>query len=157
MNSNFDWMASEARKRTLTETYPLAALAVGEYFTVRDHFQHARVAASEYGRKHGLVFSCRMQQDRTMRVYRVARDQASVDVRGRNGKRRIDVVVAVPTQVQFNNWLATFQPTQLFVMPKSYQLHFLLMQAWVSLYAIEHGQEWACGTDSNGNLLITRR
>lgn len=140
---------------TLTDTYPLRALAVGQHFTVQNRFQHARVAASEYGRKHGMCFSCRMQDDGTMRVYRCERTEAMVDQRGRNGKRRIDYV-ACPTQDQFNSWLATFAPGQLQVIPRTMQDHYLLFQAWLTLYSMQHGQAWRCGTDSNGNLLVTR-
>lgn len=141
---------------TLTSQYPFDALAVGNYFTVYSRYQHARVAASEYGRKHGLVFSCRMQPDRTMRVYRVASDQQKVDQRGRQGKRRIDHVLAMPTEQEFYQWLATFAPGQSFSMPTTYRAHYLLMQAWCSLYAIKTSQQWKCGNSSDGTLLITR-
>lgn len=141
---------------TLTAQYPFDALTVGNYFTVYARFQHARVAASEYGRKHGMVFSCRMQPDRTMRVYRVASDQARVDQRGRHGKRRIESTTVEPTQVQFNEWLDTFEHGQSYSMPTSYRASYLLMTAWVSLYALQHGEAWKCGTSGKGELLITR-
>jgi hypothetical protein len=140
---------------TLTATYPLAALAVGQFFTVNSRLQHARVAASEYGRKHGMAFSCRVQEDGSMRVYRCERSQAVIDQRGRNGKRRIDYQQA-PTQDQFNTWLATFDAGQLQVISNTMHDHYLLMQAWLSLYALQTGQAWRCGTDSNGNMLVTR-
>lgn len=141
---------------TLTATYPFTALAVGNYFTVEEQFQHARVAASEYGRKHGQCYSCRKQQDGTMRVYRVNVDQRSVDQRGRRGKRRIDVSIPMPTEEQFYSWLATFMPTMSYVMPATYRQHYLLMQAWTSLYAIRNRQEWHCGMTSNQELMINR-
>lgn len=140
---------------TLTDTYPLRALAVGQYFTVYSRFQHARVAASEYGRKHGMAFSCRMQDDGTMRVYRCERSQATIDQRGRNGKRRIEYAT-IPTQEQFNSWLATFAPGQLQVIPRTMREHYLLMQAWLSLYVLTTGLEYRYGTDAIGNLLVTR-
>lgn len=141
---------------TLTGQYPFAALTVGNYFIVYGRYQHARVAASEYGRKHGMVFSCRMQPDRTMRVYRVASDQANVDKRGRQGKRRIDTSIVMPTEQQFYEWLATFTPGQSFSMPTTYRPHYLLMTAWTTLYALRYKQVWHCGTSSNGELLINR-
>lgn len=140
----------------LTATYPFTALQVGNYFTVSTKYQHARVAASEYGRKHGMVFSCRKQPDGTMRVYRVASDQRTVDVRGRQGKRRIDTSIAMPTEQQFMEWLATFKPTEMYAMPVIYRQHYLLMQAWVSLYALRTNQAWKCGNTTTGELLITR-
>ncbi len=47
----------------LTKQYPFGEIKVGQYFEVRDRFQHARVAASEYGRKHRMCFTCRMQAE----------------------------------------------------------------------------------------------
>lgn len=81
---------------TRTSQYNFAALEVGKYIQVYTQFQHARVAASEYGRKHNKVFTCRKQEDGSMKIYRVANDQANVDRRGRNAMRAIPVR-SVPT------------------------------------------------------------
>jgi hypothetical protein len=143
-------------RETLTATYPLETLTVGNYFTVTNQFQHARVAASEYGRKHGMVFSCRKQDDGSMRVYRVARDQANVDIRGRQGHRHIPQSIVIPTQEQFNQWLSTFNAGSSYAMPTTYRGHYLLFTAWVSLYALQNAATWHCGNNSNGELLITR-
>jgi hypothetical protein len=139
-----------------TSEYPFDALAVGNYFTVHDHMQHARVAASEYGRKHGMVFSCRMQPDRTMRVYRCDGSQANVDKRGRQGKRAIPTTIKQPTKQEFFDWLSTFKPGQLFVMPSTYTATFLLMQAWTELYSIKNAATFRSALQSDGTLLIAR-
>jgi hypothetical protein len=119
---------------TLTSQYHFASLTVGNYITVVERFQHARVAASEFARRHGMVFSCRMQPDGTMRVYRVAADQAKVDVRGRTGKRRIPARVDLPTKAQFMQWLDTLPVGTLYYMPISYASHYMLFDAWIDIY-----------------------
>jgi hypothetical protein len=152
-----DWYDSRFEPiPTLTASYPFASLSVGNYFTVLRKYQHARVAASEYGRKNGMVFSCRMQEDRSMRVYRVAKDQEPVDKRGRHGRRRIDTALHLPTQTEFDAWLGTFKAGQSFAMPITYRAQFLLMQAWASLYSIHSKQEWKTGNNAKGELMLTR-
>lgn len=139
-----------------TAQYPFAGMAVGNYFTVWSHFQHARVAASEYGRKNGMVFSCRKQPDGSMRVYRVEGSQALVDQRGRQGKRRIPSTVHQPTKQEFVGWLATFAPGQSFTMPATYSQTFLAMQAWCELYSLQSGIAMHSALQPNGTLLIAR-
>lgn len=140
-----------------TSQYPFAALTVGNYFTVTEQFQHARVAASEYGRRHGMVFSCRKQPDRTMRVYRVAADQARVDQRGRQGKRIIPVQAAtMPSQSDFCGWLSMFKPGDSFALPSAYAPHFQLMQAWCELHSFRTGVAYRSALQSNGTLLVAR-
>ncbi len=140
---------------TRTSQYNFDSLAVGNYLVVADHYQHARVAASEFGRKHGMVFSCRMQPDRTMRVYRVEASQSTVDNRGRQGRRRIPQTTPQPTKQQYMGWLATFEPGQSFLMPSDYAGSFQLMQAWTELYSLKVGVQFRAVIQSNG-LLIAR-
>ena len=158
MNTEFhdDYMKQYENRPTLTASYPFASLSVGNHFIVRSRFQHARVAASEYARKNGVVFSCRMQADRTMHVYRVAKDQEPIDKRGRHGRRRIEAALHLPTQQEFDGWLGTFKADQSFAMPVTYRAQYLLMQAWASLYAIHNKQEWKSGNTANGELMLTR-
>jgi hypothetical protein len=96
-----------------------------------------------------------MQPDRTMRVYRVEASQASVDNRGRQGKRRIPNAVPQPTKQQFMGWLETFAPGQSFLMPDTYSQSFQLMQAWVELYSLKTGVQFKSAIQANG-LLIAR-
>lgn len=139
---------------SLTKQYPFESMSVGDSFTVIARFQHARVAASEYGRKHGCVFTCRMQEDRTMIVYRVEANQASVDVRGRRGRRRI-VANADPTALQFDAWLQGFSVGQSYTMPSSYVHLYAAMQAWCELHSIKRGRT-VTATVQAGTLVIHR-
>lgn len=150
------YLKTKGKAMTRTSEYPFDALTVGNYFVVSDHHQHARVAASEYGRKHGMVFSCRMQPDRTMRVYRCDGSQANVDKRGRQGKRVIPTTIKQPTKQEFFGWLNTFKPGQSFVMPSAYTDTFLLMQAWVELYSLKANVSMHSALQSDGTLLIAR-
>lgn len=140
----------------LTKQYPFHALSVGNHFTVTERFQHARVAASEFARKNGMVFTCRMQSDGTMRIYRVEASQAAVDSRGARGKRRIPVTAKQPTKAEFMGWLATFQAGQSFAMPTTYVLSFELMAAWVELFAVKTNQTFRTALQPNGTLLIAK-
>jgi hypothetical protein len=140
----------------LTKQYPFQALSVGNHFIVTERFQHARVAASEFARKHGMVFTCRMQSDGTMHVIRVEANQASVDVRGAKGKRRIPVIVKQPTKAEFMGWLAMFLPGQSFAMPATYTASFDLMSAWVELFAVKTNQLYRAALQPNGTLLIAK-
>lgn len=129
-------------------------MSVGDSFIVASRFQHARVAASEYAKRHGCVFTCRMQPDRTMIVYRVASDQARIDNRGRIGKRRI-VACTDPTAMQFDTWLATFQVGQAYSMPASYSHIYVAMQAWCELHSIKRGRH-VTAIVQGGSLIIKR-
>lgn len=140
---------------TRTSQYPFNSLAVGNYFIVAEQFQHARVATSEFGRKNGVVFSCRKQPDGTMRVYRVEASQATVDNRGRQGRRRIPNAVSQPTKQQFCEWLNTFAPGYSFLMPDTYSQSFQLIQAWTELYSLKTGVQFKSAIQANG-LLIAR-
>jgi hypothetical protein len=138
----------------LTKSYPFDSMSVGDSFVVNQRYQHARVAASEYARRHNVVFTCRMQEDRSMLVIRVAHDQERVDQRGRNGRRRIPAN-SDPTQLQFMQWLATFAVGQSYTMPALYSHLFLAMAAWCELYSIRA----SCNVTSvmiGGTLLIKR-
>lgn len=147
---------------TLTSSYPLDSLAVGQYFTVnyRARFQHARVAASEFGRKHSRAFSCRIQDDgQTMRVYRVADSQAHVDKRGRNGRRMLPAIpqsIVEPTRVQFLEWLRTFAPGQSYSMPVSYSAMYLNMVSWCFEYSSQTGILITAGLWHDRSLMIHR-
>lgn len=145
---------------TLTATYPLATLNVGSYFTVYNRFQHARVAASEYGRKHRQAFSCRMQdgEPRSMRVYRVEFDQATVDQRGRNGRRELPDVpasIVAPTREQYCAWLASFAPGQSYAMPIAYYGMFGNMMEWTRSFSELTGDLFTAGLWHDGTLMIT--
>lgn len=147
--------------RNLTRQYPFDSMAVGDYFTVFSHFQHCRVAASEFARKHNQVYSCRMQPKdatglRSMRVYRVELNQDAVDKRGREGKRRIPQRIEQPSRNQFFGWLNTFNPGQSFLMPVAYAGSFDLMQAWIEVYSLKTGIRFRSGLQPNGSLLIAR-
>jgi len=124
----------------LTKSYPLNQMAIGDYFVVRDRFQHARVAASEYARRHGMAFSCRMQEDGTMHVYRCENNQAIVDQRGSRGRRRIVRAVNEPSAAQFSEWLSTFAVGQSYMMPACYSHLFAAMLAWCELHSIKSNQ-----------------
>lgn len=139
-----------------TSQYPFSDLGIGHYFSVDEHFQHARVAASEYGRRNGVVFSCRMQEDRTMRVYRVERNQASVDVRGRQGHRAIPQAVTLPSKQQFTGFLLTLKPGMSYKMPAQYSSAFELMQAWTELTALKTRIVLRSALQSDGTLLLSR-
>lgn len=137
-----------------TSIYPFAALSIGDHFTVYHRFQHCRVAASEYGRKHNMVFSCRMQEDRSMNVYRVELSQKPVDQRGRNGRRAIPAVNG-PTFEQFTTYLATLVVGQS-VRLKQYQDMFPIMSDWCSMYSTVYGVMITGGLWHDGTFMITR-
>lgn len=140
---------------SLTATYNFAALSVGNSITVYDRFQHARVAASEYARRHNVVFTCRVQDDpRCMVITRCESNQANVDKRGARARRRLPVAND-PTQVQFSQWLAGFGIGSTYIMPAHYSHLFLAMQAWCELHSLRN----ACLVTAHmegGTLLITR-
>lgn len=145
----------------LTRQYPFDTMAIGDYFTVFSHFQHCRVAASEYARKHNQVYSCRMQPNdetgqRSMRVYRVAGNQDQVDKRGRQGKRIIPTAQPAPTRNQFFGWLNTFSAGQSFLMPASYSASFQVMEAWAEVYSLKTGIKFRTALQPSGSLLISR-
>lgn len=148
-------MQIEQQPETLTEQYHFDLMNVGDAITVYSRFQHARVAASEFGRKHGVVFTCRMQPDRSMVIHRVAQDQSNIDKRGRQGKRRISQSVIDPTQQEFTKWLDTFEVDQSFAMPVTYRHLFLVMQAWTELHALRTGKGFKSGITFAGELLVT--
>lgn len=125
---------------TLTASYPFRSMSVGDSFVIRQRFQHCRVAASEYAHRHGVVFTCRMQADRSMIVYRVASDQHPVDQRGRNGRRHIPSQSSDPTALQFDTWLASLAPGQSYLMPASYRHLYAAMQAWCELHSIKRNR-----------------
>jgi hypothetical protein len=139
---------------TLTSSYGLEALNIGEYVVVYEHFQHARVAASEHARKHGKAFSCRKQSNGTMHVYRVAANQANVDRRGSRSKRYIPYPVPMPTKDDFMSWLGTMAVGQSQVMLKEYEGMYPVMQAWCELYSLKTGHMINTYMD-NGLLVIT--
>lgn len=123
----------------LTKQYPFDSLSVGSSFTVYQRFQHCRVAASEYARRHNLVFTCRMAHDNgtdSMTVYRVEVSQRPVDQRGRNARRRIPSQ-SDPTALQFDTWLASLLPGQSYLMPATYAHCFNAMQAWCELHSLK--------------------
>lgn len=124
----------------LTHAYNFGSLQIGDYLVVYERFQHARVAASEYGRKHNMVFSCRMQPNGTMHVYRVNATQATVDRRGRVGKRAIPHKVDFPSKDEFITWLGTLQPGQHVNMVKEYEGMYPVMMAWCELYSLRTGR-----------------
>lgn len=136
----------------LTKTYPFDSMSIGDSFVVSTRFQHARVAASEYARRHNQAFTCRVQPDRTMIVYRVANDQKIVDQRGRRGRRRI-AAVNDPTAMQFAQWLDSFTPGQSYLMPAHYSHLFAAMIAWCELYSLKHGRR-VRASEIGGSLLI---
>lgn len=138
---------------TLTSMYPFRSMSVGDTFRVLSRFQHCRVAASDYSRKHGYVFTCRMQDDGTMLVHRVSNDQKPIDQRGSRGRRRI-VVNHDPTQAQFAEWLATFAVGQSYSLPASYGHLFLVMDAWTEIYSLRSGRQFTTSRVGD-NLLIT--
>lgn len=141
---------------SLTSTYPFQQMSVGDSFTVSDRFQHARVAASEYARRNGVVFSCRMQDDRTMRVHRVENNQAPVDRRGARGRRRIVTAIAEPTRNQFTEWLSTFGVAQAYIMPVNYSHCYAAMEAWCELATLQGAMSFACDRTSDNALRIRR-
>lgn len=136
----------------LTQAYNFGSLQVGDYLVIYDRFQHARVAASEYGRKHSMVFSCRMQPNQTMHIYRVSGSQAGVDRRGRQGKRIIPRKVDMPSKVDFLNWLDTLNPGQHVNMVQDYEGMYPVMQAWCELYSLRTGK--LIGTYMQGVELV---
>lgn len=138
----------------LTKTYPFHTMQIGDSFTVSARFQHARVAASEYARRHNMVFTCRVQDDDTMIIYRVAQDQAKIDQRGRSGRRRITNTID-PTAMQFGQWLAGFQVGQSYTMPSSYSHLYTAMIAWSELYSLRSGRSIVASMNG-GALLINR-
>lgn len=128
----------------LTKQYPFTSMTIGDSFTVSSRYQHARVAASEFARKHGWVFTCRMNEEipgqpRTMTIHRVEQDQATIDNRGRRGRRRI-VASCDPSAMQFDQWLLTFTKGQSYTMPLSYSHLYLAMQAWCEVHRLKHGR-----------------
>lgn len=139
----------------LTKSYPFDQMAVGDSFTVAERFQHARVAASEYARRYGVVFTCRVQDDRTMRVYRVENNQAPVDRRGARGRRRIVQAIAEPSKHEFQQWLLQFTIAQTYIMPAHYSHCFAAFEAWVELLQFTSLQRYTC-VRSDGTLRIMR-
>lgn len=142
----------------LTRQYQFNTLGIGDSLVVYQRFQHARVAASEYARRHNVVFSCRVEYDdagnKSMRIHRVAQDQARVDNRGRNGRRRI-ASNNEPTALQFDAWLSGFSVGQSYIMPASYSHMYAAMQAWCELHSIKHHRSIVTIV-SNGELHIER-
>lgn len=143
---------------TLTSTYPFKQMTVGDSFTVTTQFQHCRVAASDYARRNGIVFSCRMQHDnlgnQSMVCHRVENNQAPVDRRGARGKRRIVTAVAEPSKDQFQAWLLTFAVGQTYIMPASFAHTFSAMEAWSELLAYTNDARFTC--QRTDRLRITR-
>lgn len=128
-------------------------MAIGDSFIVRERHQHARVAASEYARRHGMVFTCRMQEDRTMVVHRVTNDQRPIDQRGRNGRRRIVAPSSDPNAVSFEQWLQSLTPGMSVTIRSNYRHLFSAMQAWVELHALKTGRN-VTSLLHGGELLI---
>jgi hypothetical protein len=139
----------------LTSTYPFDSMSVGDSFTVIGRFQHARVAASEYARKHSQCYTCRMQPDGTMKIFRCEANQIPVDQRGRRGRRRIVQAVNEPSSIQFGEWLATFAVGQSYNMPASYAHLFTAMIAWCELYSLRSGRN--VRAERNGDTLVITR
>jgi hypothetical protein len=142
------------RCMTRTSQYHLETLAIGDSIVVTERFQHARVAASEYARRNNACFTCRMQDDGSMIIYRVNLDQRPIDARGRRGKRKI-VSTVDPTALQFQQWLGSFAPGSSYTMPRSYSHLFVAMIAWCELYSIKTGITVTAHV-MNGELLIKR-
>ena len=139
----------------LTKTYPFDSMSVGDSFTILTRFQHARVAASEYSRKHGVCFTCRMQDDGSMKVYRCENNQLPVDQRGRRGRRRIVQAVNEPSSAQFGEWLSTFDIGQRYNMPAIYAHLFTAMQAWCELHSLRTGR--MVTAERLGDMLVITR
>lgn len=143
-------------KQTLTSQYPFDAMTVGSVFTVYSRFQHARVAASEYGRKHGCVFTCRMQDDGSMQVHRVSNDQANVDQRGRRSNRRLAHATNDPTREQFMQWIGSFEIGQSYTMPIAYTHLYSAMTAWCEVYSLRINRSIVATLLPDMTLLIQR-
>lgn len=150
---------------TKRSNYPFKNMVVGQSFTlpVGWDMQHARVSASEYGRRHNAVFTCRMQEDGSMRIYRVALSQQDIDRRGRNSMRVIPSTeiltlanANVPTEDQFKQWLGTLTPGSHYDMPISYSTVYQRMASWVVSYGLEHGVPYSTSLTASGLLRIAR-
>lgn len=143
---------------TLTSTYPFKSLAIGDSFTVYNDFQHCRVAASEYGRKHGQCYTCRMADEpRRMTITRCKDSQAVIDQRGRSGRREIPLVpttIVEPSRSQYLEWLATFAPGQSYRMPASYTHLFGNMMLWTAQFSQSTGHMYTAGLMADGSLSI---
>lgn len=142
-----------------TKMYRFHTLAVGQSITLPatwDH-QHARVAASEHARRYGKCFTCRMQEDRTMIIYRVEDAQYRIDARGRNGRRHIPAQVAsVPTEQTFCTWLATFTDGQSYTVSIAYRNYYARMAQWTIQHSIATNVPYSTSLDSAMQLVITR-
>lgn len=143
---------------SLTSTYPFESMQVGDSFVVSDRFQHARVAASEYARRNGQCYSCRVEYvdgQRYLRVHRTMNDQIPVDRRGSRGRRRIVQAVAEPSSADFSTWLITFAVGQQYIMPESYTHLYSAMIAWCELHSIKHSV-YVSAQVVNNELVIKR-
>jgi hypothetical protein len=146
--------------------YPLRTLEVGESFTVPANWNHthARLAASQYAHASGKVFTCRKQDDGTMRVWRIAEDQRDIDRRGPDSQRAIPAVQAtatpnyapMPTQPEFDAWLATFPAGSAWTMKQAYSNGYAVMASWVVNYAVRTRQAYSTWINGDGCLVIAR-
>lgn len=148
---------------TKRSKYPFLNMQVGQSFTLPSGWdmQHARVAASEYGRRHNMVFTCRMQDDGSMIVYRIEGTQATVDKRGRASKRVIpDVLTAansgMPTEQQFRDWLATLPPGTSYDMPHHYDSMYARFVVWTMTYGLNTSTAIATMITDTGLLRFMR-
>lgn len=146
--------------------YPLRSMEVGQHFTLPaewDH-THARLAASQYARANGMAFTCRKQDDGTMKVYRIEANQADVDRRGPDSQRSIPQIQienrpayeTLPTVHQFEQWLATFPTGSAWTMKQAYSHGYSLMASWVIDYAIRTRQSYSTYVNADGMLVIVR-
>lgn len=151
---------------TKRSNYPLKTLAIGQYFDVPLGWdtQHVRVSASEYGRATGKVFTCRKQDDGSMRVYRIEPSQRDIDRRGRNSMRVIPQPVALtladytplPNEQEFSVWLDSLHKGAKYTMGRQYAHGYALMATWTVNHALRTGSMYATSVDEYGALVIIR-
>lgn len=148
-----------------TKTYRFDLLAVGQSIRIPLGWdmQHARVAASEHGRRHNKVFTCRKQEDGSMLIYRVELTQRDIDTRGRNSHRAIPSTEILtlasadqPTQAQFTQWLTSFTVGQRYTLPLHYSTQYRTWVGWTIDHSLHSHQGFTTTVDSDGSLIIVR-
>jgi hypothetical protein len=146
--------------------YPLHTLSVGESFVVPADWDmtHVRLAASQYGKSTGKVFTCRKQNDGSMRVWRCEANQADVDRRGPDAMRLIPMqqvqtipnYAQMPTEAQFKEWLSSLPQGGAYTLKGQYSIGYQQMAAWTVEHAVRTRQAYSTSINSDGLLVIVR-
>lgn len=148
-----------------TRLYNLKSMQIGQSVRLPKGWdmQHARVAASDYGRRHNKVFTCRMQEDGSMLIYRCELTQRDIDRRGAVSMREIPSTeimtlahVLAPTKEQFTQWLASFAVGQTATLKSQYKPSYKDMVGYVIDYALSTGKGLSTSVSADGLLIIQR-